>query len=121
MPTYVYKNCKTGERIELNMPVCEMERRQSADGHITLDDGTVAERVFLPTAFSMGSPRVRQGYPYLSYAMGVAPEQVPDVKSKLQKAGVSCDFDLGRPKITSLRHGRKVAKALGFKENNSYV
>jgi hypothetical protein len=116
MPTYVYKNCKTGKSVEVFMPICEMQRRQRPDGTITLDDGTLAQRDWSPD----NSAKTRsRGWPIESYAAAVHPDQVPETQKMLRDKGVKCGFTSeGLAVFESPGHRKKVCRAMGLRDNN---
>ena len=54
---------------------------------------------------------------FKSDALGVSPDQIPEAREKLAKAGVNVDFDrrTGAAIVESERHYQQIAKASGLK------
>lgn len=62
------------------------------------------------------------GWPMVSEAAGINPSDIPATVERLAKQGVKCSFDgLGRPIMESMGHRRKVLKAMGLTDKNSYI
>lgn len=65
---------------------------------------------------------VKPGWPRLSDAMAVHPDQIAEASELSKKKGVPTHYDeWGRPRLTDARHERRYMKAFGFFHRNSYT
>lgn len=61
------------------------------------------------------------GYPILSDALGVHPDQIPEAREHYRKRGVSVDFAPdGRLVMADSAHRKRVLRAAGVHDRNSY-
>lgn len=59
------------------------------------------------------------GWPMLSDALGVHPDQISDARAEAERAGVRLDFTRdGRAILESRTHRRAVLRALGYHDRN---
>jgi hypothetical protein len=117
MPVYCYRKVGSGELVEFYMTPDEMQAR-SDNGFITLDDGNEAVRDFQ----AEHAPRKRtrgESWPLESEAMGVHPDQIPEMKRLAKEHGVPTDFTPdGRAILRSRGHRKKFAETFGFWDRN---
>lgn len=56
-----------------------------------------------------------KGYPFVSEAMAVHPDQIPEAREHAIKNGVPTDFDSeGRPVVRDRQHKKELCRALGY-------
>jgi hypothetical protein len=61
-------------------------------------------------------------WPMVSEAAGISPCDIPATEARLERMGAKCRFDgLGRPIFTDMAHRRRVLKAMGLVDRNSYI
>ena len=110
MPVYCYRS-KRGDRIE------RVYGMGKAPQHI-IEDGVRFDRDF--RSESVGIPAT-MGWPMEDYASGVAPSQRKDLEKYLARKGVPTEVSKdGNPIYRDARHRRKVLKARGLHDRNSY-
>jgi hypothetical protein len=83
---------------------------------ITLEDGTVAKRVWgaLPASGT-------KGWPMECLASGVNAEQAQDLRDEFKRVGVPTEVSAdGNPIYTSAAHRKRALKARGFFDRASY-
>lgn len=122
MPTYIYvkEGDETGESaIEKDYPISEFQRRRSIDGEWYVVSAALQQK---PKGRKPKEKTGDAGYPYYSDAMSVHPSQVAECQQVYIDAGVGPqEFDrMGRMKVKGETHRRKLMKARGFVDRNSY-
>lgn len=118
MPTYCYRRLDTGEIVEITMSIQEMIRRQDGTDTIELEDGVRAVRDF--SAEHKGSFGM-SGWPLLSDAAGVNPQEIDRARQASESLGVPTDFASdGRAIFRDPKHRRDYCRAIGLKDLNNY-
>lgn len=114
MPTYTFTN-QSGQRIERFMSVAEYERTVK-DGVLSDGDQTLT-RDYGADTFG-GTPA--EGWPLLSTAMGVHPDQREWAYNDSCAKGVPTQFAAdGRAIFTDRNHRARFLKAHGFRDNDA--
>jgi hypothetical protein len=114
MPFYIYKDEKTGEKVEIMMSMSEMLRRQRPDKTIVHDDGRVLIRDVVSehrgTSHSSGT------WPLLSDAAGVHPNQVNEAMEHASRNGVPTRFhpETGQAIFESRGHRKAFLRMRGM-------
>ena len=118
MPTYCYRVIGSDELVELVMSCAEMERRQTAEHTIVLDDGSIAKRDFATE--HGGFKNTAGNWPMVSYAAGVHPSQVKEAQEHVAKQGIHTDYTpQGDAIFRSRSHRRDHLRAIGLRDRNA--
>jgi hypothetical protein len=116
MPIYVYKDQKSGEKVELFMSIAEMSARQK-DGVLELQ-GRILVRDIVT---EQGGFRNTAGHwPMMSDGAGVHPSQTGEAYAESVKLGVPTQFDrsTGQAIFESRSHRRAFLRAKGMYDRN---
>lgn len=116
MPQYIYKDVRTGERVDLTMTIQEMSRRQKNGGFVYEKD-RVLERDY---AAEHGGFKHKPGsWPMLSDACGVHTSQIGEARAEAIKRGVPTEFAKdGRAILTSQAHRKAYCESRGLYDRN---
>jgi len=110
MPQYCFK-CDCGKRKEINRPMsdssiplaCDCGKRMSRD--LRAEHGRVRN--------------IPGTYPFDSYALGVDPENIPEMVAFDKAHNVQTHYNEdGEPRLTSRKHRREYCRAHGFHDRN---
>lgn len=114
MPFYIYRDEKTGEKIEIMMSMSEMLRRQRPDKTIVHDDGRILVRDV--AAEHRGVSSNSSCWPLLSDAAGVHPSQVKEAMEQSSKMGVPTKFhpETGQAIFESRGHRKAFLRMKGM-------
>ena len=117
MPTYCFRDVKTGKTFEKFISLKEYEDAHE-DGCIFID----GKEVLVDTvAQHRNTKAVCAGWPRLSEALAVDPSQISEEKTFLKNRGVNADFAPdGRAIVESARHQKNWCKAVGFVDRRAY-
>ncbi len=118
MPTYIYVNKNTGEKIERIWTVHEMMKEE---GNL---DGVSVDGKFFHRDYASEHGQVLENgcsaWPMKSDAAGVHPSQVKEFSQKSEKMGVPTQFDgkTGQAIFTSRAHRAKYMKSVGIHDRS---
>ena len=118
MPTYCFIRADNRQPIELVMTAAELQKRQSKEGWIKLDDGALAFRDL--RAEHAGAKHCPGNWPMESDAAGVDPSQVKEAAQHAKSLGIPTEFNpqTGNPVFTSRSHRKKYCEAVGLYDRN---
>ena len=110
MPVYCYRS-KRGEKLSRVFGMGKAPKHIIEDG-VRYDRDFRSEQVGIPATM---------GWPMEDYASGVAPQQAQELRDYLDKRGVPTDVsEDGNPIYRDARHRRRVLKARGIHDRNSF-
>jgi hypothetical protein len=116
MPTYCYRDPRGGLH-EITMTLKEWERRER-NGRLRYRGVRLVRDIAAEHGDRLSGGR---GWPLLSEAAGVHPNQVSEVREAVRKRGVALDFTRdGRAIFESHAHRRQALRALGMHDKNGY-
>jgi len=117
MPTYCFTRVDNRQTVEIQMTAAELEKRQSKEGWLKLDDGTLAFRNL--RAEHAGIRHPPGNWPMKSDAAGVAASQVKEAIEHSKTIGIPTDFTPdGRAIFTSAKHRKRYCEAVGLYDRN---
>ena len=117
MPTYCFTRADNRQTVEIQMTAAELAKRQSKEGWIKLEDGTLAFRNL--RAEHVNTSHAAGNWPMKSDAAGVAASQVKDAIEHSKKIGIPTDFTPdGRAIFTSAKHRKRYCEAVGLYDRN---
>ena len=119
MPVYCFRNADN-EPVELFMTISEMSSRSRDDMSI-LHEGETLKRDKAAELRGFADTNDK-GWPLISEGAGTHPSEIAATQELLQKKGVSCDYTPdGRPVMRDPRHRKRVLKALGYYDRETYA
>lgn len=122
MPTYLFEDCDTKERVEIFLRHDEYAARvfecEDKLGQYIVHDKRVLKRLYVP----FGSP-ASSVWPKKSLAAGVNPDQIAEQEAYDRDHGVPTKYDkqTGDAIYTSMNHQRKHLKLHGLVERDSFL
>jgi hypothetical protein len=120
MPSYAYES-KDGTEVEvIDCPFSKAPKRIRRRGKWLY---FAVQAVYACHKSGMGTnKRGKSCYPYYSDAMAINPEQIPECQQVFEQAGLGPQqFDKdGCIEVTSRQHRKRLMKARGFVDRNSY-
>ena len=118
MPFYIYRDEKTGEKIEILMTMSEMLRRQRPDKTIVHEDGRVLTRDVV--AEHRGGTSNPGAWPIYSDGAGVHPSQVVEAMEHAANNGVPTRFhpETGQAIFESRGHRKAFLRMRGMHDRS---
>jgi len=112
MPLYCYKCPECGATKEVSKPMSQSHTQETCD-----EDGSVMGRDFGAERHGVKN---QDGWPMASYAAGVDPSEVPEIKEFDKKHGVPTNYNEdGDPIFTSQKHRKNYCHAHGLYDRNA--
>ena len=112
MPIYCYKCPSCGARKEVDKPMSQSKRPELCD-----NDGFVMQR-----DFNTEHPIQRSAdkWPMASYAAGISPDEIPEMRKHDRAHGVPTDYTSdGDPIFTGPKHRKRYCQLHGLYDRNA--